>query len=453
MSAGSASPPTDRLAGATAGSLGSDPQALERLIGVRSSKPSFYAAWREKSARLDHTIETLERISSALCTAPAGPVAVCDAVVEAAAYHFDGRWAAMVFSGLGAGDRMPRVIVHASQSVIQRWEVAPQALAALAEQTVAAHRPVLVAREEGIDLAGEPCAAVAAPMPVDGKLAGMLVVGVADDAEVAPGDVSILVTLANHAGVALHNASLFQENERRAAELERRGSELEGTLRRLEQAGRRQLLSEERNRIARELHDSVAQHLLTIGMNLEWCRRQESTSPAVLERVLAAQSLARSAMDEIREVIFGLASDGQIELPRAMREVIDDVEAGTRLEVGLRVYGQTQPMPAATQHALVQIAREALFNVVSHAEAHHAWVTLRLRPQVVSLAVADDGSGNHRKLQHQLFISQPNGDHLGLTGIAERVRGLGGAAWYERRRGGGVKLRVEVPLGGTTGVG
>ena len=180
---------------------------------------------------------------------------------------------------------------------------------------------------------------------------------------------SILVTLANHAGVALHNASLFQENERRAAELERRGSELEGTLRRLEQAGRRQLLSEERNRIARELHDSVAQHLLTIGMNLEWCRRHESTSPAVLERVLAAQSLARSAMDEIREVIFGLASDGQIELPRALRDVIEDVEAGTRLEVGLRVYGQTQPLPAATQHSLVQIAREGLFNVVRHAEA------------------------------------------------------------------------------------
>ena len=289
-------------------------------------------------------------------------------------------------------------------------------LATLAEQTLAAQRPVLADHDEGLEFGGEPCVIVAAPMPVHGKPAGILAVGLPDGVEVAPSDVSILVTLANHAGVALHNASLFQENERRAAELERRGSELEGTLRRLEQAGRRQLLSEERNRIARELHDSVSQHLLTIGMNLEWCRRHESTSPAVLERVLAAQSLARSSMDEIREVIFGLASDGQIELPRALREVIEDVEAGTRLEVGLRVYGQIQPVPAATQHALVQIAREALFNVVRHAEAQHAWVTLRWRPQVVSLAVADDGSGNHRKLQHQLFISTPNGDHLGLTG-------------------------------------
>lgn len=445
MSTRSASPPTEPPPSV-------DPPALERLIGVRSSKPSFYAAWRDKSARLDHTIETLQRISSALCAAPAGPVAVCDAVVEAAAHHFDARWAAMVFSGEYPGVGMARVFVHASHCVIQRWVVPPRMLERLTERTLAAQRPVLAEHDEGLEYGGEPCTLVTAPMPVQGEPAGILAVGLPDGVEVAPGDVSILVTLANHAGVALHNASLFQENKRRAAELERRGLELEGTLRRLEQAGRRQLLSEERNRIARELHDSVAQHLLTIGMNLEWCRRHESTSPAVLERVLAAQSLARSAMEQIREVIFGLASDGQIELPGALREVIQDVEAGTRLEVGLRVYGQTQPVPAGTQQALVQIAREALFNVVRHAGARHAWVTLRWRPQVVSLAVADDGSGNHRKLQHQLFMSGPNGDHLGLSGIAERVRALGGAAWFERRRGGGVKLRVEVPIGGAVGV-
>jgi signal transduction histidine kinase len=443
MSAGSASPPTER-----GGSV--DALALERLIGVRSSKPSFYAAWRDKSARLDHTIETLERISSALCAAPAGPVAVCDAVVEAAAHHFDARWAAMVFAAEDAGVGAVRVFVHASDRVIQRWGVPPPLLEALTERTLAAKGPVLA--DEGLEFGGERCVIVAAPMPVHGKLAGILVVGLPDGVEVAPSDVSILVTLANHAGVALHNASLFQETGRRAAELERRGAELEGTLRRLEQAGRRQLLSEERNRIARELHDSVAQHLLTIGMNLEWCRRHESTSSPVLERVLAAQQLARSAVDEIRQVIFELASDANVDLPRALREVIEDVEAGTRLEVRLRVYGHTQPVAATVQHALVQIAREALFNVVRHAGARHAWVTLRWRPQVVSLAIADDGRGNHRKLQHQLFISRPDGDHLGLAGIAERVRSLGGAGWFERRRGGGVKLRVEVPLGGTVGI-
>src|SRR6201997_2977284 len=135
MSAGSASPPTERPS--------VDPLALERLIGVRSSKPSFSAAWRDKSARLDHTIETLERISSALCAAPAGPVAVCDAVVEAAAYHFDARWAAMGFSGEHAGVGMARVFVHASHSVIQRWDLPPEMLATLTQRTLAAQRPLL----------------------------------------------------------------------------------------------------------------------------------------------------------------------------------------------------------------------------------------------------------------------------------------------------------------------
>ena len=164
-------------------------------------------------------------------------MAVCDAVVEAAAHHFDARWAAMVFSGEDAGVGMARVFVHVSDGVIQRWEVPPRMLAALADQTLAAKGPVLADHGEGLEFGGEPCVIVAAPMPVHGKLAGILVVGLPDGVKVAPSDVSILVTLANHAGVALHNASLFQENERRAAELERRGSELEGTLRRLEQAG------------------------------------------------------------------------------------------------------------------------------------------------------------------------------------------------------------------------
>ena len=439
------SPPSQRRPGI-------DPLALEHLIGVRPSKPSLYAAWRDKSARQDHTSETLERISSALCAGLAGPIAVCDAVVEAAAHLFEARWAAMMFSRDCPGVGMARVFVHAGDCVIQRWGLPPPMLEALTDRTLAAQRPVLAEHDEGHECGTLSGVLVTAPMPVQGDPAGILAVGLPNGIEVAPGDVSILVTLANHAGVALHNASLFQENERREAELERRGLELDrrglelqGTMRRLEQAGRRHLLSEERNRLGRELHESVSQQLLTIGIDLEWCRRHPMTPPVVLERVVAAQGLARSAMDEIREVIFGRVGDGQIELSRALREVIEDVEAGTRLEVKLRVFGQTQPVPAGTQHALVQIAREALFNVVRHAEAQHVWVTLRWGPQVMSLAVADDGSGNHRELQHQLFNSAPDGNHLGLTGIAERVRGLGGAAWFERRRRGGVKLRVEAP--------
>src|SRR5919197_2006838 len=141
MSAGSASPPTEHPGGV-------DPPALERLIGVRSSKPSFYAAWRDKSARLDHTIETLERISAALCAAPEGPGAVCDLVVEAAAHHFDAQWAAMMFFRDDAGDGVPRVIVHGGDGAIKHWDAPPPILLALADRTLAAARPVVVGRDE-----------------------------------------------------------------------------------------------------------------------------------------------------------------------------------------------------------------------------------------------------------------------------------------------------------------
>jgi signal transduction histidine kinase len=424
MSATSASPPSDRA------------RTLERLIGVRSSKPSFYAAWRENSERLDRSIETLERISTALCAAPEGPGALCDAVVEAAVHHFDGPWAAMTFTGAGGGEEPAHVIRAGLGAVIPRPGEPQPVLELVAHRALAAEGAVMIEAAELGDgaygLTDATGGVVAAPMPVQGELVGVLAVGIRHDAVVESTDLSILVTLANHAGVALHHAQLFAQSER--------------VRRRLEEAGRRQLLSQERNRIARELHDSVAQHLLTIGMDLEWCRRHESTSPAVLERVTAAKSLARSAVDEIRAVIFELASDGSIDLRQALHEVIEDVVAGTRLQVALRTYGTQRPLPGATQHALVQIARETLFNVVRHADAGRAWLTLRWDPARVRLVVADDGDGDAGVVRRRLEAGTTAGRHFGLAGISGRVRELGGSTAVRRRRGGGVSLAVEVPL-------
>ena len=439
-------------------------RTLERLIGVRSSKPSFYAAWRDNSARLDRTIETLQRISTALCATPGGPGALCDAVVEAAAHHFDASWAALWFTGAAGNPEPSHVLRWADGQVRPAADDPPAMLETVIARTLDADAPVVVTDRPAPSRpgVGESSRAVAAPMPVRGEIAGVLAVGLPPDATVASTDLSILVTLANHAGVALHNAQLFQESERvrrrweavsrlaerRAAELERRTSELEGIRLRLENAGRRELLSQERNRIARELHDSVAQHLLTIGMNLEWCRRQETTAGPVLDRVSASKSLARSAVDEIRSVIFELASDAQIDLRQALREVVEDVVAGTRLRVGMRTYGQAQPISGATQHALVQIAREALFNVVRHANADRAWLTLRWQAGEVRLVIADDGSGDPYGLQGQLTASSTADRHFGLSSIAGRVSELAGSVSFRRRRGGGVRLTVQVPFGG-----
>jgi signal transduction histidine kinase len=358
--------------------------------------------------------------------------------VEAAAHHFAAPWAGITFAGGEDGEGAVHVVRRAGASgngVDPAFAAASERLLDdVARAALEAVGPVILGIAElgeGLrDITGTE-RLVAAPMPVHGELLGALAVGLRRDFVVQSTDISILVTLTNHAGVALHNARLFAQSER--------------VRRRLEDAGRRQMLSQERNRIARELHDSVAQHLLTIGMNLEWCRRHDSTSSPVLERVTATKHLARSAVDEIRSVIFELASDGKVDLRRALCEVIEDVVAGTRLQVGLRNYGPRDSLPGAAQHALVQIARESLFNVVRHAGAGRAWVTLRWLPDRVRLVVADDGTGDVRVVRRGLEARGSAGAHFGLAGIGGRVRELGGSVSVARSRGGGISLKVELP--------
>lgn len=391
------------------------PGELERLVGVRSSKPTYYAAWRRKSERLDHTIETLKEISSALCTTTEGPVALCEAVVDAAAHHFSPRWAAMAL----AGDGLPPVIVrYADGSEARAWDGAPSELRLLARGRAA----------EG---------AVGAPMLLAGEPFGTLAVGLAAPAVLDDSDRSILSTLANQATVALHIALLFEEAERHAGQLER-------ARRGLEKARRQELLSQERGRIARELHDSVAQHIVGIGMSLEWCRQHLPAGTPVADRVAGAKELARAALAQVRTVIDELAPPGA-PLGPVLRDVVGELRTTTGLQIALRTRGTPGQLSPAGVHALAQIAREALFNVARHAEARRAWVTLRYTEDGLRLAVADDGTGDPRELQRRLDAGATNGSHRGLANIAERARELGGEARFARRRGGGVRLELAVP--------
>jgi signal transduction histidine kinase len=429
-------------------------RVLQRLIGVRSSKPSLYAAWREKSARLDRTIETLERISAALCITPEGPGALCHAVIDAAGHHFSARWAAMTFAEGPLGHELPPVILRSGDRLASGWDDAPPLLQPLAAHAIAARAPVVAGADKG---------AVAVPMLLRDELAGALAVGLPPDAQVEESDLSVLLTLANHAGLALHNAWLFQESERlrehaeaasraaerHATELGRRSRQLERTRQRLEEARRRQLLEEERSRIARELHDSVAQHLLSIGMMLEWCRKQEPTSSPILERLLSCKELARSALEEIRAVIYELSSPEHPEdLPAALEELVEELTHTTDLQITFRARGRPGALPRTTEHALAQIAREALFNVARHARASRAWLTVRYGDRSVGLTVADNGRGDSERLQRKLGRAARGRSsyHRGLTNIAERARELAARIRFAPRRGGGVRLEVTAPL-------
>lgn len=396
----------------------SDPW-LERLTGARSSKPTFYAEWRRKSHGLDRAIEALRAISAALCTTTSGPDVLCDAVVDALARHFG---AAAVSLTLAARQEFRRGAV-------------PGRFADLERRTRAEGRPVALPGMVGV------------PVLLDGNTAGSLLVAL--PAEIDESDVAILQTVANQLAVALENACLYQEANERTRELEERNRQLEIAHRRLSEAGQRQLISQERHRIARELHDSVAQHLISIGMNLEWCRQNEPSS-AVGRRVAVTKELARSALTQMRAAIFELSElDPQRSGMRGvLLDLVREFRATTPLRVRIRTRGEPATLPLAAQHALFHIAQEAMFNAVRHAAAHGIWVDLSYRPGTVTLSVGDDGTGDPQAIQRRLARAVAPG---GLVNIRERARELHGTVRVRPRRGGGVRVVATVPAGADGG--
>ncbi len=441
MSRASAAPP-----GETAQIPAAQQRLLEQLVGVRSSKSTYYAAWRSKSERLDRSIETLKEISAALCTTTEGPVALCEAVVDAAAHHFSARWAAMAFAGNALSDELPPLIVrYSSGRVARRWASAPPELL-----------PLTVRAPDDTDavIGDQDRRAVGARMLLAGELFGTLAVGLPEAPELDESDLSILGTLANQAAVAVHIAWLFQEGERLRAQaeqhagaLEQRSRQLERARRGLEEARRQQLLSQERGRIARDLHDSVSQHIVGIGMSLDWCRQHLPASSPISDHVSIAKELARVALAQVRSAIFELSPpDAPGGLSRALRELVEEFRSTTHLRVVMRTRGSARALAPATTHAVLQIAREALFNIARHAEASRAWVTLRYVEDGLRLAVADDGTGHPLVLQRRLECAASDGSHRGLLNMAERVRELGAEVRFLRRPGGGVRLEVTLPL-------
>lgn len=409
----------------------SDPW-LERLTGVRSSKPTFYAEWRRTSHGLDRAVEALRAISAALSTTTKGPDALCDAVVGALATHFGALAVSMTLvRQRGFTGRLRSVVTFPADAV-------PTEFAELARRTCAEHRPVTLPSSIGV------------PITLDTELVGSLLVELPPTAAIDDSDVSILQTVANQLAVALQNACLYQEANRQTRELEERNRQLEMAHRRLGAAAQRQLIAQERHRIARELHDSVAQHLISIGMNLEWCRQREPSSSAVSRRVAVTKELARAALTQMRRAIFELSGlDTQrTGMDGALRELAKEFRATTPLRVRVRVRGEAVVLPLTVQHALFHIAQEAMFNAVRHAGGHGIWVDLRYYPNAVRLAVADDGTGDANAVARLLRLagSAHSGEHRGLVNIDERARELHGTVRVLARRGGGVRVAVTVPL-------
>jgi signal transduction histidine kinase len=200
--------------------------------------------------------------------------------------------------------------------------------------------------------------------------------------------------------------------------------------------------AEERNRLARELHDSVTQTIFSLTLTAQAARTlmDQDTARAVqqLDRV---QELAGDALAEMRSLIRQLRPKtvAELGLAPALRQHAAERQSRDGLHVDLRLDGERR-VPAEVEEALFRVAQEALNNVVKHARTDRAEVCLAWQDQAVTLTVEDRGAG------FDPARAGPDASHLGLTGMRERVAALGGTLDVRSEPGAGTRIHVHVPL-------
>jgi signal transduction histidine kinase len=202
-------------------------------------------------------------------------------------------------------------------------------------------------------------------------------------------------------------------------------------------------VSNERRRIARELHDVVAHHLTVVNALVGGARASLPPGHETTREALSgAEQTARQALDEMRQLLHVLRADGTdgadastgvgaARLPALVAEA-----SGAGLPTSLEVSGDSLPLPANVDHAVYRIVQEALTNTRKHAMGARASVRLAYADDGVEVEVLDDGVPS--------VANMPPG--FGLRGMAERVALCGGTLAAGPRSGGGFRVHARLPL-------
>jgi signal transduction histidine kinase len=243
------------------------------------------------------------------------------------------------------------------------------------------------------------------------------------DKEDAPGftdeDERLMLMLAAHAAIAIENARLYE-----------RGRELS--------------FVEERNRLARDLHDSVVQKLFGVVLAAQSAETLFDRDPdSARGQLQKLGELTQDAIQELRSLIFQLRpaaveSEG---LAEALVKHVQVLRRVHRQDIQLEVVGEPRLRPRIDDEVF-RIAQEALHNALRHAAAARLEVRLEEGERLLALTVRDDGRG------FDPGAAAHRSRRLGLTSMEERAAALGGALTIESAPGGGTTISLEVPLGG-----
>jgi signal transduction histidine kinase len=197
--------------------------------------------------------------------------------------------------------------------------------------------------------------------------------------------------------------------------------------------------SEERSRIAREIHDGIAQRMFMLTLSLETCAELAARAgqEALRERLEDLMRLSKQALWEVRHYIFDLKPllEGEAALLGSVRNQVREFETISGIAVAFEVQGAERQMATASATALFRIIQEALANVYKHAAASRVTVQVEYKADGVGVRVQDDGRG---------FEGAPGGG-MGVSGMRQRAAEIGGTLEVRGAPGAGTEVTAFLP--------
>jgi two-component system sensor histidine kinase DegS len=221
----------------------------------------------------------------------------------------------------------------------------------------------------------------------------------------------------------------------------------------LESAKNRQLLGlkiilaqeEERKRIAREIHDGLAQSMANLVLRTEIAEKMlvKQQYDTVKAEVLDLKAQVRSGLEEVRKIIFNLRpmTLDDLGLVPTLRKYVQDFEDKHSVRTKFNLIGKEARLPSAMEVAIYRFSQEAFSNVLKHANASYISLEITYQKQMIKIVVQDNGKGfSVDTMEAQL------GDHFGIIGMQERVELLEGRFDIESKKDAGTKVTMIVPI-------
>lgn len=265
---------------------------------------------------------------------------------------------------------------------------------------------------------------LAVPIVVESRVRGVITVGSRLSHTFHPEDVELLTVLANQFAVAVTTLEVMQQRQRLA-------------------------ITEERNRLAREIHDSLSQTLQTAVLRMQLlATRHGGTAPDLAGELEQLWGLLRRALGEARRAIASLrplALEGKT-LTDVLAGLVRELEETADVQVALSIQGTVRGLEPRQETELYHVVSEALHNVRKHARASRVSLSLVFGERCLRVVVEDDGRGFDVEEAMQRAREER---HYGLLGMHERMARIGGRLDVRSSPGAGTRVEAEVDLAET----